>query len=161
MGNTSLDYSVNFWTEGVFSTALGVFGVAGIGIRIEDDAFSAVIASDPRLKRRFLLLINQYTLAIETVVKLAKKVQAKSQLQKSVGNVYMRFFNFYCKRIKDLLKLFRQFCNQREILLFYNMYIEILKKIQLKNKCVLDLNFTSNFGSLILLSSQKCPNVVP
>jgi hypothetical protein len=26
---TSVDYSVNFWTEGVFSTALGAFGVAG------------------------------------------------------------------------------------------------------------------------------------
>ncbi len=53
MGNTSLDYSVNFWTEGVFATALGVFGVAGIGIRSEDDVLSAVIASDPLFKNTF------------------------------------------------------------------------------------------------------------
>jgi hypothetical protein len=25
-----MDYSINFWTEGVFSTALGIFGIAGI-----------------------------------------------------------------------------------------------------------------------------------
>jgi hypothetical protein len=84
VGNTSLDYSVNFWTEGVFSTALGVFGVAGIGIRIEDDAFSAVISSNPLFKTTFPFIdplcvfaknaytsfsqiysTNQYTLAIK------------------------------------------------------------------------------------------------
>ncbi len=54
MGNSSLDYSVNFWTEGVFSTALGVFGVAGIG---QDDAFSAVIAiAVPLFKDTFLFI---------------------------------------------------------------------------------------------------------
>jgi hypothetical protein len=52
VGNTSLDYSVNFWTEGVFSTALGVFGVAGIGI-VEDDA---IIASEPLFKKLFLFI---------------------------------------------------------------------------------------------------------
>jgi hypothetical protein len=69
VGNTSLDYSVNFWTEGVFSTALGVFGVAGIGIRIEDNVFSAVIASDTLLKRGFLLLIRFVSVSILSLQK--------------------------------------------------------------------------------------------
>ncbi len=51
------------------------------------------------------------------------KTSKKSSNEKSITKKWRKcmyaFFNFYCKRIKDLLKLFRQFCNQGEILLFY------------------------------------------
>jgi hypothetical protein len=80
VGNTSLDYSVNFWTEGVFSTALGVFGVAGIGIRIEE---SAVIASDTLLKRGFLLLIHFVSVSILSLQKCLYELY-KNLLTKSI-----------------------------------------------------------------------------
>jgi hypothetical protein len=31
-----MDYSINFWTEGVFSTALGIFGIAGTAADYRD-----------------------------------------------------------------------------------------------------------------------------